>query len=90
MVAMQTAAFRSSCYQQSLMLMLFGFPACGYCFLLDFLLSSVLAFHPSRILMDIIRLPPEERVLHAVCLVHCPLLTEASSLLRCLAVPGPS
>lgn len=40
--------------------------------------------------MDIIRLPPEERVLHAVCLVHCPLLTEASSLLRCLAVPGPS
>lgn len=40
--------------------------------------------------MDIIRLPPEEPVLHAVCLVHCPLLTEASSLLRCLAVPGPS
>lgn len=38
--------------------------------------------------MDIIRLPPEERVLHAVCLVHCPLLTEASSLLRCLAGLG--
>lgn len=52
------------------------------------LVVKCLVVRPSRVLMNIICLPSEERVLHAVCLVHCPLLTEASSLLRCLAGLG--
>lgn len=51
------------------------------------LVVKCLVFRPSSVLMNIICLPSEERVLHAVSCA-LPLLTEASSLLRYLAGLG--